>query len=77
MIIFLHWSAGAALAMLNNQVWGKLPENFADFLSDDLDTKPQKQSDSSAKCTLEGFQWKFLKILMIKTIVLKKEMSNN
>ena len=77
MIIFLHWSAGAALAMLNNQVWGKLPENFADFLSDDLDTKPQKQSDSSAKCALEGFQWKFLKILMIKTIVLKKEMSNN
>ena len=56
MIIFLHWSAGAALAMLNNQVWGKLPENFADFLSDDLDTKPQKQSESSAKCNLEGFQ---------------------
>ena len=67
MIIFLYWSAGAALAMLNNQLWGKSLPIFWENL-DDLDTtKPQKQSESSAKCDLEGFQWKFLKMLMIKT----------
>lgn len=53
MIICLYWSAGAAMAMLNNQLWGKSLPIFWENLDDWDTTKPQKQSESSELNAIE------------------------